>query len=143
MFKRSLLSLMLVASLVCPAAAQAGWKESAQSSLSDFSGAVSAVFSPSTYTKAFQDVRGAYRTGFCLPLEPLKDLDFIQCARVVEKDPNGLKAVGQALLQNKSAVAGVVLGVTALSAISYVAYNKWFTNKTTSTTDDPDDQGSD
>ncbi len=128
MFKRSLLSLMLVASLVCPAAAQAGWKESAQSSLSDFSGAVSAVFSPSTYTKAFQDVRGAYRTGFCpVLLEALKDPKF-----VVGRNPGGLKAAGQALMQNKPAVAGVVLAATALVA-SYFAYNKCFAKKTDST----------
>ena len=139
MFKRSLLSLMLVASLVCPAAAQAGWKESAQSNWSDFSGAVSAVLTPSTYTKAFRDVRGAYK-GFNPFVfyegqsnELLASLSLLDVKSDWEHNQGGLKAAGQALMQNKHAIAGAAVLTVAALVASYFAYNKW--NTTTSTTE--------
>ncbi len=117
MFKRSLLSLALVASLVSPAAQAATWTESVQDNWSAFSGAVltpasdftCAVFSPSNYAGVVKAARDAYSN-------------------------HGFKAAGSELVKNKSAIVGVVLGTAALAAITYVVYNRWSAaaaNKTT------------
>lgn len=125
MFKRSLLSIALVASLACPAVQAGPWEkvsefattagDSARKNWSGFSGAFSAqgkaakdftcaVFSPSTYAEVVKAARGAYSN-------------------------EGFKSASQELVKNKSAVVGAVLTVAVLAAISYVAYKTLFAKK--------------
>ncbi len=120
MFKRSLLSLMLVASLVSPVAQAQTWTDlihgycirpsfGATAKLSAAKSFAGATISPSTYAGVVKAARKAY-------------------------SENGCTAAGKKLFENKSAVAGVVLTVAALVA-GYFGYNKWLANTTTSTTE--------